>query len=116
METFSSSLWFSVALVLVILSLMISSLWKVFAKAGKPGWGCLVPIYNLILLLDIAGRPMWWIALFLLPFVNFVVAILVAIDVAKKFGKGTGFGLGLAFLPFIFYPMLGFGSAEYHKA
>jgi hypothetical protein len=72
-----------------------------------------VPIYNLIVLLKIAGRPLWWFLLFLVPIVNLVVAILVSLDVAKKFGQSTGFGIGLALLPFIFYPVLGFGKATY---
>ncbi len=91
----------------------IAGLWQTFVKAGKPGWGAIIPIYNAILLLEIAGKPVWWIILFIIPFVNVVVAILVAIDVAKNFGKGPGFGLGLAFLGFFFYPILGFGSARY---
>jgi hypothetical protein len=64
-------------------------------------------------MLDIVGRPLWWIVLFLIPLVSLVVAIIVAIDMAKSFGKDTLFGLGLAFLGFIFYPMLGFGDATY---
>ncbi len=92
---------------------VIAGVWKTFAKAGKPGWGAIIPIYNVILLLEIAGRPIWWIILLLIPVVNLVVAIIVAIDVARNFGKGTGFGLGLAFLGFIFYPILGFGDARY---
>ncbi|MCA9100891.1 MAG: signal peptidase I, partial [Planctomycetales bacterium] len=87
-----------------------------FTKAGKPGWGALIPIYNVILLLQIAGRPIWWILLFLIPIVNLVIAVIVAIDIAKHFDKGTGFGLGLAFLGFIFYPILGFGDARYRAA
>jgi hypothetical protein len=98
---------------LAIVVLAIIGLWKVFAKAGKPGWGCLIPIYNIILLLDIAGRPIWWIILFFIPLVNIIVCIIVPIDVARNFGKGTGFGLGLAFLGFIFYPILGFSDAQY---
>jgi len=94
----------------------IAGLWKTFVKAGKPGWGAIIPIYNGILLLEIAGRPLWWILLLLIPFVNFVVAIIVLIEVAKKFGKEAGFGLGLAFLGFIFFPILGFGSARYQPA
>ena len=104
------------AIVMIIwlaIVVVIAGLWQTFSKAGKPGWGAIIPIYNVVLLLEIAGRPIWWIILFLIPFVNFVVAIVVAIDVAKNFGKGVGFGLGLAFLGFIFYPILGFGSARY---
>jgi len=92
---------------------VIAGVWKTFVKAGKPGWGVLVPIYNMVLLLEIAKKPIWWILLFFIPFVNFIVAILVAIEVAKSFGKGAGFGLGLAFLGPIFYPILGFGDAQY---
>ena len=88
-------------------------LWKVFTKAGQPGWAALVPVYNLIVLLQIVGRPIWWFILFLIPLVGLVVAIIVAIDVAKSFGKGVGFGIGIAFLGFIFYPILGFGDAQY---
>ena len=106
---------FGTLIYLVIVIGVIAGMWKVFTKAGKPGWACIVPIYNLIVLLEIAGRPIWWIVLMLIPFVNFVVFILIGIDVAKAFGKGTGFGLGLAFLGFIFYPILGFGDATYSK-
>lgn len=88
-------------------------MWKIFTKAGKPGWAAIVPIYNLIVLLEIAGKPLWFIVLFFIPFANFVALILVAIGVAQAFGKSTGFGLGLAFLGPIFYPMLAFGDATY---
>lgn len=98
---------------LAIVVLVIAGMWKVFVKAGKPGWASLIPIYNVIVLLEIAGKPLWWIILFLIPLVNFVVLILVAIAIAEKFGKGAGFGLGLAFIPMVFYPILGFGDAQY---
>ena len=99
--------WLAIALVVIV------ALWKVFEKAGEPGWAAIIPIYNMIVLLKIAGRPLWWIVLLLIPFVNIVAAILVSIDIARRFGNGTGFGLGLAFLGFIFYPILGFGDARY---
>jgi hypothetical protein len=92
---------------------IIASLWKVFTKAGEPGWACIVPIYNLYVLLRIAGRPGWWLILYLVPLVSIIIAIIVSIDIAKRFGKGTGFGLGLAFLGFIFFPILAFGDAQY---
>lgn len=92
---------------------VIAGLWKTFTKAGKPGWAAIVPIYNLIVMLDIAGKPLWWIILFLIPLVNLIIAILVSIAIAEKFGKGAGFGIGLAFLGIIFYPILGFGDAKY---
>lgn len=100
----------------VVVALMIYSMWKIFAKAGKPGWAAIIPIYNLIVLLEIVGKPLWWIILFLIPFVNFVIAIIVYIELAKAFGKGAGFGIGLVFLPFIFFPILGLGEAKYVKA
>ena len=100
---------------LVVLILVIASMWKVFAKAGQPGWAAIIPIYNLIILLQIADKPIWWIILYLIPIANIIIPILVSIEVAKKFGKGAGFGIGLAFLPFIFYPILGFGIAQYTK-
>ncbi len=98
---------------LAVVVLMIAGMWKVFVKAGKPGWAAIIPIYNVVVLCEIAGKPAWWVVLFFIPFVNFVVAIILSIAVAKKFGKGTGYGLGLAFLSPIFYPMLGFSDARY---
>lgn len=99
---------------LAILIVVIAGLWKTFVKAGQPGWGVLIPFYNLYLLVKIAGRPGWWFILMLIPIVNIIVGIIVDIDIARNFGKGIGFAIGLFFLPFIFYPILGFGSAEYN--
>jgi hypothetical protein len=96
-----------------VVVLLVAALWKVFVKAGEPGWAAIVPIYNLIVLLKIAGKPVWWILLFLIPFVNFIIAIIVDIAVAERFGKGAGFGLGLALLPFVFFPILAWGDARY---
>lgn len=101
---------------LAVVVLMIAALWKIFAKAGKPGWAAIVPIYNVIVLLEIVGRPVWWIVLMLIPFVNLIVSFIVAFDLAKVFGKGAGFALGMIFLFPIFYPVLGFGSAQYQGA
>ena len=101
---------------LAILGFIVASLWKVFAKAGQPGWACLVPIYNIIVLLNIAGKPAWWVVLFFIPVANFIAAILVSLAVAQNFGKSAGFGIGLAFIPFVFYPMLAFGDAQYQGA
>jgi hypothetical protein len=96
-----------------VIILLIVAMWKVFSKAGQPGWACIIPIYNIYVLCKIAGRPGWWVLLMLIPFVNFIILIIVDIDIAKAFGKGVGFGIGLILLPFIFYPILGFGSAQY---
>ena len=88
-------------------------MWKMFTKAGQPGWASIIPIYNIYIWCKIVGRPWWWILLMLIPFVNFIICIILCIDLAKSFGKGVGFGLGLAFLGIIFFPILGFGSAQY---
>ncbi len=102
---------------LAVVGLVIAGLWKVFEKAGRPGWEAVIPFYNIyILTVEIARREILWFILALIPFVNIIAAIVVSIDVARKFGKGTGFGIGLALLPFIFYPMLGFGDARYNPA
>jgi hypothetical protein len=78
-----------------------------------PGWGAIIPIYNIYLMCKVAGKPGWWALLYLIPCVNLIIALIVSIDVAKNFGKGTGFGLGLALLSFIFFPILGFSDARY---
>src|SRR5438093_7825645 len=98
---------------LLIALFLIVAMWKVFTKAGQPGWASIIPIYNLYVWCKIVGRPWWWILLMLIPFVNFIVGIILCIDMAKSFGKGAGFGIGLALLGVIFIPILGFGSAQY---
>lgn len=91
----------------------VAGMWMTFVKAGRPGWAAIIPIYNFFIMLKITERPTWWLILYFIPFVNFVAWVIVQIDVAKKFAKGTGFGIGLALLPIIFYMILGFGSARY---
>jgi hypothetical protein len=98
---------------LLIALVVIVAMWKVFTKAGQPGWASIIPIYNLYIWCKIVGRPWWWILLMLIPFVNFIICIILCIDLAKSFGKGVGFGIGLALLGIIFFPILGFGSAQY---
>jgi hypothetical protein len=100
----------------VIGLISIIALWKVFTKAGKPGWAAIVPIYNLIVLLQIANKPAWWVILMLIPFLNFIFMIIVFIGLAEAFGKGVGFALGLVFLGIVFLPILAFGSAQYKGA
>ena len=114
MEDFGTVLLILFALAIGLFLLV--SYWKVFEKAGQPGWGILIPIYNIFLLLKIAGKPGWWILLYLIPLVNIVIGIIVCIDIAKNFGEDAGFGIGLAFLGIIFYPILAFGSAQYQGA
>lgn len=96
-----------------VMILMIASWWKMFTKAGQPGWAAIIPILNLYFFCKVAGRPGWWLILMFIPLVNFIIIIILCIEVARAFGKGTGFGIGLIFLPFIFYPILAFGSAQY---
>ena len=98
---------------LAIVIVVLAGVWKTFEKAGKPGWAAVIPIYNLIVMLEIAGKPLWWIVLFFIPLVNVVAAILVCIAFAEKFAKSPAFGVGLALLGFIFFPILGFGDARY---
>lgn len=98
---------------LAIIVVIIAGGWKMFEKAGKPGWAYIIPIYNVIVLLDIVKRPIWWIVLFLIPVANLIVAILLCVDLAKAFGKEIGFAIGIILLPFIFIPLLGFGDAKY---
>lgn len=97
----------------IIVGALISAFcfWKVFTKAGQPGWAAIIPIVNLFFLCKVAGRPGWWVLLLLICFPIFW--IIICIDVAKRFGKGGGFAVGLIFLGIIFYPILGFGSAQY---
>ena len=98
---------------LAILLIAIIAHWKIFTKAGQHGWTSIIPILNLIVLLKIVKRPIWWIILMLIPIVNIVVLIIVLVDLAKAFGHGVGFALGLIFLGLIFSLILGFGKSTY---
>ncbi|HEY8241017.1 MAG TPA: DUF5684 domain-containing protein, partial [Kiritimatiellia bacterium] len=98
---------------LAVIVLAIVSLWKIYTKAGQPGWASIVPIYNVIVLFKIAGKPGWWFFLLLLPIVNIVILVITYIALAKNFGKGGGFAAGLILLPIIFLPILAFSDAQY---
>jgi|SRR6185503_407179 len=104
------------AVIGVVYILLLAGMWKAFAKAGEPGWACIVPIYNLVVMVKISGKPIWWFVLLLVPCVGIIIAFLVSVAIAERFGKGAGFGVGLAFFPYIFWPILGFGSAQYSPA
>lgn len=97
----------------VLALILIVSQWKIYTKAGKPGWASLVPIYNIVVMLDIVKKPTWWIILLFIPLVNLVVAIMLIHNLSKAFGQGGGFTLGLLFLSPIFYPLLAFGNYTY---
>ncbi len=106
---------FIVPLVQLAIGLVVmAGWWKVFTKAGQPGWAGIVPFYNVYVMLQLTNKPTWWLILLFVPLVNFVIIILVMVALAEKFGKSAGFGVGMAILSFIFVPMLGFGDARYN--
>ena len=94
----------------VVLVLTIASMWKIFSKAGQPGWAALVPIYNLMTLGKITGRAWWW---GLVPVLNLIFFVMTPFDLAKSFGKSGGFGFGMLAMSPVFYPMLAFGGSAY---
>ena len=100
-------------MMLAVVLVVIVSIWKVFTKAGQPGWAAIIPFYNIYVMLQIAGKPGWWLILFFIPLVNLIIQFLVFLGIAERFGKGTGFALGLMFLGIIFFPILAFGDATY---
>ena len=92
---------------------IIATLWRIFSKAGESGWKCLIPIYSAVVFQRIVGRPAWWVVLMMIPVVNIAISIIECFDLAKVFGKGAGYGLGLVFLGPIFAMILAFGPAKY---
>lgn len=105
----------SLILFLGLVLLCFISLWKIFAKADKPGWAVFVPFYNIIVMLEMVAKPLWWIFLMFIPIVNIVFGFIIWHEIVKSFGKGAGFLLGVIFLPFIFLPILAFGKSVYKK-
>ncbi|MBL7723813.1 MAG: hypothetical protein JNK27_06675 [Chitinophagaceae bacterium] len=103
----------AIVIYLAIVVFIIASIWKVFEKAGQPGWAAIIPIYNIYIMTKIGGKPGWWVLMFFIPFVNFVFLIWLYNMISKSFGKDEGFTAGLVILGFIFWPILGFGSAKY---
>ena len=115
------SAYLGLVAVIVLFSVVVG--WKVFTKAGQPGWAVLIPIYNLYVYTQIVKRPGWWILLYfasVIPVVGslavLVVSIMDTIRLAKVFGKGTGFGVGMILLGVIFYPILAFGDSNYDES
>ncbi|MHB8402261.1 MAG: DUF5684 domain-containing protein, partial [Bacteroidia bacterium] len=99
----------AMGMMLVLLAIgvfMMVCLWKIYTKAGEPGWAAIVPIYNVIILLKIVNKPLWWLLLMLIPFVNIVIFIMVYHRLSLSFGKGAGFTVGLLFLGIVFIPIL----------
>ena len=116
LESFNENpavLIFAILFHLVLMTFMIVAQWKIFDKAGEPGWAAIVPLYNLFVLMKIAGKPSWWILLIFVPFANIVAIILMDVGLARNFGRSDGFAVGLIFLPYIFLLILGFGDSQY---
>lgn len=105
------TVYYIIILAIAVVSLI--GLWKMFTKAGKPGWACIIPFYSQYCQFEMAWGNGWLFLLTLIPCVNVVVMIMMWLKMAKAFGQGTGFGLGLFFLNPIFTMILGFGSAQY---
>ena len=109
-----ASFWVTYSIVtLIVAVLSIAGLWKMFTKAGQPGWAAIIPILNTLTILKTIKRPWWWIILLLIPCVGFVIAFIVMWDMAKAYGKGVGMFILLLLLHPIGLLVLGFGSAEY---
>ena len=106
-----SALWTIIVLAVVVLS--IAGLWMMFQKAGEAGWKAIIPIWNTLIILKIVGRAWWWIILLIIPFLGLVIWIIVCNDLSKSYARGAGTTVGLIFLPWLFYMILGFGEAEY---
>ncbi len=102
-----------VVIYLGLIALMITSMWKIYVKAGQEGWACLIPIYNHLILLKIVGKPWWWIFMMMIPFAGIVWAIWTLNLLSKSFGKDEGYTVGLILLGFVFFPILAFGDAKY---
>lgn len=107
---------FSMVLLLGVLAfgiLIIASQWIVYKKAGQAGWKCLIPFYNMYILMIISGKPGWWMFLLFIPLVGLAIFLFAMLSLAKKFGRSELFGVGLLLLPMIFFPLLAFGDSEY---
>lgn len=91
----------------------VVGMWVVFTKADEAGWKVLIPVYNLYIMLKIGNNAWWWLLLLIVPFVNLYAAYKIHAGIARAFGKGVGFALGLTFLGFLFFPVLAFGDYQY---
>lgn len=95
---------------------VVAGMWKTFGKAGEPPWAAIVPIYNVYIMTKIGENAWWWVLLMFVPVVNLFALAKVSVDLADAFGRGILFGLGLTVIPFVFYPILGFGGSKYRAA
>ena len=103
----------AIVLIIALAIFQIAAMWKVFTKAGQPGWAAIIPIYNIYIMTKIGGKPGIWTLLCLIPFVNIIFIIWLYNMISKSFGKDEGFTVGLVLLGIIFWPILGFGGAKY---
>jgi len=108
----SISVIFGIIALAVCIFLIVCE-WKLFKKAGKPGWAAIIPIYNLYVLFDIIYGKGIKFLLLLVPILNVIISVAVSIRTAQVYGKGTGLGVLNLFFPFIVLPILAFGDAEY---
>ncbi|MBY0476752.1 MAG: hypothetical protein K2Q24_03835 [Chitinophagaceae bacterium] len=104
---------FLLVFILIIALPSIIGMWKTFQKAGRQGWEAIVPVYNYMVMAELAGKPSWWGVLCIIPYAGIIFQVWIKNLLCKKFNKDVGYTLGLVFLPFIFWPILGFGSAVY---
>lgn len=98
---------------LVATVVMVVALWKLFTKAGKPGWAAIVPIYNVAVMLEISGRPVWWLVLFLVPIFGTWIGIVMMLDFVRSYGKSMGFGVVSVFFPYVTLPIMAFDKSKY---
>ena len=118
MHTVAANTFFSGAysvLYIIFIVLVLIGGWKMFVKAGRPGWGIIIPFYNVYLLCKIGGRPGWWLILFFIPIVNIIMWLIVALGIAENFGHGAGYGILVWLFPPIMYLVLGFGGDTYRN-
>lgn len=109
--------WFYFSVIILAAIVAVIGIWKMYQKADQPGWAAIVPVYNVYVLIKVAGRPEWWIILYFIPLVNIIISVILALDIAKRFGQSEVFGIVLLWLfSAIGYAILGFGEAEYKPA
>jgi hypothetical protein len=101
---------------LLLAAIQIAGMWMVFKKAGHAGWKAIIPIYNFYIMLRIGENAWWWLVLVFIPILNLYALYKIHAGVARAFGRGIGFGLGLTFLGILFFPLLGFGDYQYHQS
>lgn len=104
-----------ILIAITLLGLIFVSIWRIFVKAGEPGWAAIIPFYNHVKVLEMTSKPLWWVVLMLLPLVNVVICVIIAHRLAACFGKGRWFTFGMIVLPFIFLPILAFGKSQYRN-